>query len=117
MNTPPTDTVFARIVRGEIPAQIVYETDSILAFHDAMPQAPVHVLVIPKTPVHDLLAASPDAGMLGQLFAACAEVARQTGIAETGFRVVINTGHDAGQTVDYLHAHVLGGRPFASLTG
>ncbi|MBC8140493.1 MAG: histidine triad nucleotide-binding protein [Armatimonadetes bacterium] len=110
MDTPITDTIFARIVRGEIPAQIVYETDSVLAFHDIAPQAPVHVVVIPKTPVRDLVEASPDAEMLGQLLAACAEVARITGIGASGFRVVVNTGQDGGQTVGYLHAHVLGGR-------
>lgn len=111
MDTPLADTIFARMVRGEIPATVLYETDAVLAFNDIAPQAPVHVVVIPKKPLRDLLDASPnDAAVLGQLLAACAEVARRTGIADTGFRVVFNTGANGGQTVSYLHAHVLGGR-------
>jgi histidine triad (HIT) family protein len=104
-----TDTIFARIVRGEIPAQIVAETPRALAFRDIAPQAPVHVLVIPKASVATLDDVE-DASLLGELLALARDVARQEGLAEGGYRVVINTRDDGGQTVPHLHLHVLGGR-------
>ena len=105
------DTIFGRIARGEISVPKVYEDDLVTAFADLSPQAPVHVLVIPKTPVKSLLEMGPDdREMAGALLLACAEVARRTGIDVTGMRIVINSGADAGQTVFHLHAHVLGGR-------
>ena len=105
------DTIFARIVAREIPADIVYEDDHCLAFRDVSPQAPVHVLVIPKKPLADVLEAGDgDTLLLGQLMQAATHVARTLGIAESGFRVVVNAGPDAGQSVDHLHLHVLGGR-------
>ncbi len=108
------DTIFGKIARHEVPAQIVYEDDAIIAFHDAAPQAPVHVVVIPKKPLADLLDARPaDTLLLGELMQAAVHVARTLGLAESGFRVVVNAGSDAGQSVDHLHLHVLGGRPLA----
>lgn len=105
------DTIFARILAREIPADIVYEDDHCLAFRDVSPQAPVHVLVIPKKPLANLLeAGDADTLLLGQLMQAAVHVARTLGIAQSGFRVVANAGPDAGQSVDHLHLHVLGGR-------
>jgi histidine triad (HIT) family protein len=101
-------TLFEKIVARQIPATIVYETDEILAFRDVNPQAPIHVLVIPKRPIPRLQDAD-DAGLLGRLLAAARAIAAQEGLAN-GYRVVINNGVDGGQSVDHLHLHVLGGR-------
>lgn len=106
-----TDTLFAKIVRREIPADIVYEDDDVLAFLDITPQAPVHVLFIPKTPIatlNDLTAA--DALGVGKLVLAAARYAKAQGFAEDGYRVVINCNRDGGQTVFHLHLHLLAGR-------
>jgi histidine triad (HIT) family protein len=106
-----TDTLFAKIIRREIPADIVYEDDDVLAFRDITPQAPVHVLFIPKTPVatlNDLTAA--DALGVGKLVLAAARYAKAQGFAEDGYRVVINCNRDGGQTVFHLHLHLLAGR-------
>ena len=106
-----SDTVFGAIVRGEIPADLVYEDDLCLAFRDLNPQAPVHVLVIPREGIAGLTeAGEADPALLGHLLQAADVVAQREGIAEDGWRVVINVGVDAGQTVDHLHLHVLGGR-------
>ena len=114
MEPDVADSLFARIARGELPITPVYEDDFVMAFADIVPQAPVHVLVIPKTPVRNVLDLNEnDRELAGRLLIACAAVARQLGIADTGFRVVLNAGADAGQTVPYLHAHVLGGRVLA----
>ena len=105
------DTIFGKIIRREIPADIVYEDDDVLAFRDVTPQAPVHILIVPKQPLANLLDAQPgDTLLLGQLMAAAAHVARTLGLDQTGFRVVVNSGPDAGQSVDHLHLHLLGGR-------
>lgn len=105
------DTLFAKIIAREIPADIVYEDDQTLAFRDIAAQAPTHILVVPKKPLVNLLDAAPDdALLLGQLMQAAVHVARTLGIADDGFRVVVNVGKDGGQTVDHLHLHVLGGR-------
>lgn len=107
-----TETIFSKIIRREIPADIVYEDDDVLAFRDVSPQAPVHILVIPKRPRVNLLDTQPsDTLLLGQLLQASVHVARTLGLAETGFRVVVNAGPDGGQSVDHLHLHLLGGRP------
>lgn len=104
-------TIFQRILDREIPADIVWEDDRCIAFRDVAPQAPVHVLVIPRTPLVRLGSASADqAALLGHLMWVCAEVARQEGIADDGYRVVTNNGSNGGQSVDHLHFHVLGGR-------
>lgn len=104
-------TIFTKIINREIPADIVYETDEVLAFRDIHPQAPVHVLVIPKRPVESIAHAGPDhEALMGKLLLAAAEVARVEGVAEQGYRVVTNIGQHGGQSVYHLHLHVLGGR-------
>ncbi len=104
------DTLFSKIIRREIPADIVYEDDLCLAFRDITPQAPTHILVIPKQPIAMLPAARvEDKALLGHLLLAANEVARQQKL-DSGYRVVINTGEDGGQTVFHLHLHLLGGR-------
>lgn len=105
------DTIFGRIIRGEIPARIVHDDDRCLAFHDVAPQAPVHVLVIPKKPIQSLAEASAeDANLLGHLMTVATEIARTLGLTG-GYRLVVNCGPDGGQSVDHLHIHLLGGRP------
>jgi histidine triad (HIT) family protein len=103
------DCLFCRIVRKEIPAQIVAETDDCLAFRDISPQAPMHVLVIPKVHV-DSLAGVADPHEAGKVLMLAVEVARSMGVEDAGYRVVLNTGADGGQTVHHLHAHLLAGR-------
>jgi histidine triad (HIT) family protein len=106
------DTLFARIAAGEIPADIVYQDEDVVAFRDVNPQAPVHVLVIPRKPIPTLNDLTPeDAALVGKLFLAAKQVAEQEGIAEAGYRTVINCNAQAGQTVFHVHLHVLGGRP------
>ena len=106
------DCLFCGIAAGDIPATRVLESPRTIAFQDINPQAPVHVLVIPKEH-HPNLAAAAEAGggLLDEIAAQAALVASSTGVAETGYRVVFNTGDDAGQAVQHVHAHVLGGRP------
>ncbi len=105
-------TLFQKIIDREIPADIVLEDDHVLAFRDINPQAPVHVLVIPKRPIPRVAAAQEsDADLLGRLLLAAARVAEAEGIAERGYRLVVNNGGEAGQTVEHIHVHVLGGRP------
>jgi len=108
-----TETIFSKIIRREIPADIVYEDDLALAFKDVNPQAPVHILVIPKKPIPKLAdAESQDHALLGHLLLTVKRVAEEAGL-QNGYRVVINTGADGGQTVDHLHLHILGGRHLA----
>ena len=105
------DTIFGKIIRREIPANIVYEDDLALAFTDINPQAPVHILVIPKKPIVKLAdAESQDQALLGHLLLTVQQVAAAAGLTN-GYRVVINNGADGGQTVYHLHLHILGGRP------
>lgn len=106
------DCLFCRIVAGQIPAKIVRRTADAVAFHDVNPQAPVHVLVIPVTHVASVRAASGADGQatLARTLAFAAEVAAELGLDRGGYRIVTNTGGDAGQSVDHLHFHVLGGR-------
>ncbi|TAL73900.1 MAG: histidine triad nucleotide-binding protein [Rhodanobacter sp.] len=107
------DTIFGKIIRHEIPADIVYEDDEILGFRDVNPQAPVHVLFIPKKPIATLDDAElDDAVLLGKLQLAAAAYARQEGLAGKGYRTVINCNEDGGQTVFHLHLHLLAGRRF-----
>ncbi|SDH60107.1 histidine triad nucleotide-binding protein [Roseospirillum parvum] len=105
--------IFARILRGEIPAKKVYEDDHVLAFEDISPKAPVHTLVIPKGPYKDLaaLAAQGTDAELAALVRALAKVAEEKQTADSGYRVICNTGEDGGQEVDHVHFHVLGGKP------
>ena len=106
-----TDTIFGKIIRKEIPADIVYEDDLALAFKDVNPQAPTHVLVIPKHPIPQLsLAKEDDQTLLGHLLLTVKKVAEQLNL-EKGYRVVINNGEEGGQTVYHLHLHLLGDRP------
>ena len=105
-----TDTLFSKIIRREIPADIVYEDDLCLAFRDITPQAPVHILVIPKKPIPSLADASQDdLALLGHLLLTVSTIAASEGLTN-GYRTVINTGIDGGQTVYHLHVHLLGGR-------
>jgi len=104
-------SIFAKIISKEIPAQIVYEDDQALAFRDIHPQAPVHVLIIPKKELPRLAAVqATDAALLGHLLTVAAEVARREGVATTGYRLVVNNGPAAGESVPHLHVHLLGGR-------
>ncbi len=105
-----TDCLFCRIARKEIPAQIVAETDDCLGFRDISPQAPTHVLVIPKVHVASV-AGVTDPLVVGRMVLLAAEIARSLGAEAAGYRLVINAGADGGQTVHHLHAHLLAGRP------
>jgi histidine triad (HIT) family protein len=107
-----SDDIFCMIVRGEIPAKIVYQDDAIVAFNDVNPQAPVHVVVVPREHYAALDDEVP-AEVLGALLAAAVRVAEVMGVADTGYRTIINTGRDAGQSVPHLHLHVLGGAPMS----
>ena len=107
-----SQTLFEKIIAREIPADIVHEDDLSLAFRDINPQAPTHVLVIPKKPIPRVgEAEADDQTLLGHLLLTAANVAKQEGLAENGYRVVINNGRDGGESVPHLHVHVLGGRP------
>jgi histidine triad (HIT) family protein len=106
------DCLFCRIVAGEIPADVVRRTDDTVAFRDIDPKAPVHVLVVPRDHYADAAAvAVADPALAGRLLAAAAAVAEQEGLVAGGYRIVLNTGAGAGQSVFHVHAHVLGGRP------
>lgn len=106
------DCIFCKIVAGEIPADIVFQDERVVAFRDINPQAPVHVLVIPREHIESLNdAAQADEAPLGHLLRVAARVANEQGVAESGYRTVINTGAGAGQSVFHIHVHLLGGRP------
>lgn len=106
------DSIFTRIIKREIPAKIVYEDESVIAIDDINPKAPIHVLIIPKLEISNIynMNGSSNSLLLGKLFDAVNKVADLKGCNETGFRVVINNGRSAGQEVDHLHLHILGGR-------
>ena len=107
-------TLFEKIIARQIPADIVYETEEILAFRDIAPQAPTHILVIPKKVIPRIATAQKeDELILGKLLLAAAEVARKVGLEQAGYRVVINNGRDAGEAVPHLHLHIFGGRKMA----
>lgn len=106
-----SETLFSKIIRREIPAHIVYEDEDVLAFRDIQPQAPVHVLFIPKTPIATLNDATEHhAALLGRLMLAAADWAKSQGFAENGYRVVMNCNEDGGQSVYHIHLHLLAGR-------
>lgn len=108
------DTIFGKIIRKEIPATIVFENERVLAFKDVHPQAPTHILIIPKKPLRDLASAgAEDKALLGELLLTASEIARLLGLDSSGYRVVINNGEGAGQTVFHLHVHLLAQRKFA----
>jgi histidine triad (HIT) family protein len=107
-------TLFEKIIAREIPSDIVYEDDLVLAFRDIKPQAPIHVLIIPKKPLPRVAEATPeDQGLLGHLLLKAAEVAAQLDLKQSGYRLVINNGPDGGESVPHLHCHLLGGRHMA----
>jgi len=109
-----SETIFSKILSGEIPVDYFYEDEHAVAFRDIAPQAPVHLLVIPRKPLKSLGAASADdTNLIGHLLQVCKEVAKKAGLAADGYRVVTNVGTDGGQSVEHLHFHVLGGRAFA----
>ena len=111
-----SDCIFCKIVAGEIPASKVFESDEILAFHDIAPVAPVHVLLIPKKHIASLQdLGEEDLGLMGNLAAAAQHVAREKGVAESGYRLLTNSGKDAGQIVCHLHWHLIGGKPLGKL--
>ncbi|WP_441289722.1 histidine triad nucleotide-binding protein [Sorangium sp. KYC3313] len=106
--------IFCKIANKEIPSKVVFEDEHVIAFHDVNPQAPTHALVIPKRHIAGIVQATPeDEAVLGRLLLAARRVAELTGIAESGFRTVVNSGANAGQTVFHIHVHVMGGRPMA----
>lgn len=106
-----SDTIFGKIIRREVPADIVYEDDEVLAFRDLNPQAPVHVLFVPKLAIASLDTAKGEhAPLLGKLLLAAASYAREQGLAERGYRTVVNCNEEGGQTVYHLHVHLLAGR-------
>ena len=105
------DCLFCKIIRREIPASIVYEDDRVLAFNDINPQAPTHVLVVPKRHIATLNDLSPDDdGLVGEVVRRAAAIAEDRGIAKNGYRTVFNTNREAGQTVFHIHLHLIGGR-------
>lgn len=106
-----SDDLFLKIIRREIPADIVYETDEVLAFNDLNPQAPVHVLIIPKIHIRTINDIGDEhAALVGKLFLAAKEIAKQYAMSQSGYRVVMNCNGDSGQTVFHIHLHLLGGR-------
>lgn len=106
-----SETIFTKIINREIPADILYEDDDVLAFSDVNPQAPVHFLVIPKQPIATVNDIQPDdAELVGKLVLAAKKLAKEKGIDEEGYRLVMNCNEGAGQTVFHIHLHVLGGR-------
>lgn len=109
-----TECIFCKIAQGEIPAEIVYESEDVVVFRDLNPQAPIHLLAIPRVHIasmNDL--DNAHAALAGKLLLAAKTVAAQEGIADSGYRVVMNCGEGAGQTVFHIHLHILGGRPFS----
>jgi histidine triad (HIT) family protein len=105
------ETIFSRIIKREVPAEIVYEDDLCLAFRDINPQAPVHILIIPKKPIDRLAnVEESDGELMAHLFFKARDIAAREGLNESGYRLVLNNGESAGQTVFHLHIHILGGR-------
>lgn len=114
-NTPqentPQETIFSKIIRREVPADILYQDELVTAFRDINPQAPTHVLVVPNKPIPSLNEVTEaDEAVLGRLFTVAAKLAQNEGIAEKGYRVMVNCGRDGGQEVYHLHMHLFGGR-------
>jgi histidine triad (HIT) family protein len=113
-----SDTIFGKIVRGEIEADVVYRDELVTAFRDINPQAPTHVLIVPNDPVATVADVEPrHEAALGRMFTAARRIAEEEGIAADGFRLIVNTRDHAGQEVYHLHMHVLGGRPLGRMLG
>ena len=111
-----SETIFSKIIRREIPADIVFQDERVTAFRDINPQAPVHILIIPNKLIPTVNDVTPeDEGVLGYMFIVAAQVAQQEGIAEDGYRLLINCGKHGHQEVFYLHMHLLGGRPMGPM--
>lgn len=107
------ETLFSKIIRREIPAKIIYENDRICAFEDIQPQAPIHILIVPKEPIPTINDLNPvHATLIGELFLTARDLAHQYQVSESGYRVVMNCNQDAGQTIFHLHLHFLAGRAF-----
>lgn len=110
------DNIFVRIVRGEVPADIVYRDELVTAFRDISPKAPVHVLIVPNRPVASVADVGPEhEAALGRLFTVARRIAEAEGIAEDGYRLIVNCREHGGQEVDHLHIHLLGGRPMGPM--
>ncbi|GAB4544852.1 MAG: histidine triad nucleotide-binding protein [Anaerolineae bacterium] len=108
------DCVFCKIVRGELPSSILYQDGEVMAFKDIHPGAPIHVLIIPRRHIHSAAEVTEaDAPVVGHMIAVAAQLARDLGVAETGYRLVTNIGREGGQSVFHLHFHLMGGRPFS----
>jgi histidine triad (HIT) family protein len=107
-------TLFEKIIARELPGRIIYEDEQVVAFRDINPQAPVHVLIVPRKPIPRIgMAVTAEQTLLGHLLLKAAEVAAKEGLGETGYRLVINNGRHAGEAVPHLHLHILGGRPMS----
>jgi histidine triad (HIT) family protein len=105
------DNIFQKIIDKQIPAKIAYEDELCLAFHDVQPQSPVHILVVPKKPIRSLAQlTAEDSALMGHMVLKCSQIAAEQGLASDGYRVVINTNKNGGQSVYHLHMHILGGR-------
>jgi len=112
----PSESIFSKIIKGEIPADIVYQDDLVTAFKDINPQAPVHILIVPNKEIPSANDITPeDEPALGRLFSVAAKIAREQGVAESGYRLLVNTGRDGGQEVPHLHMHLFGGRPLGPM--
>ncbi|MFT5599269.1 MAG: histidine triad (HIT) family protein [Urechidicola sp.] len=112
-----TDTLFSKIINRELPAEIVYEDDDILAFRDINPQAPVHILIIPKVKIATTNDIQPEhAELIGNMVLAAQKIARQEGIAEDGYRIVMNCNQHGGQVVYHIHLHLMGGHQLGGLS-
>ncbi len=110
------DSIFTKIINREIPAQIEYEDDDIIAFKDIAPSAPVHILIVPKKQISTLNdSGENDAALLGKIILVAAKIAKQKGIAENGYRLIMNCNADGGQTVFHVHCHLLGGKNLGGL--
>jgi histidine triad (HIT) family protein len=111
-----TDCIFCRIVNGDVPSEIVYQDDLVVAFPDIRPAAPVHLLIMPRKHIESAADLDEsDAPLLGHLAAVASRLAREAGVSETGYRLVVNSGPDGGQVVPHLHVHLLGGRQMRAL--
>lgn len=110
------DCIFCRIVRGEAPADIVYQDDTVVAFRDIYPKAPVHVLIVPRRHIPSLAHVTPeDEPLLGHMMYVASRIAEEQGVRDSGFRTIVNTGPDGGQEIYHLHIHLLGGRPLGRM--
>lgn len=115
---PGADCLFCKILKREVPGEIVYEDDEVMAFKDLYPLAPVHLLIIPKVHLCNLNELTPESELLmGRIFRVIRRLAEEFGVAESGYRVVTNTGADGGQVIGHLHFHLLGGQALGSKIG